>query len=80
MTRSLLLLAILLPLTGDGDGEGRRGNALYRQELYEEAAAVYREGLSKVPADALGARPAGLLNNLGAALYRSGDFAGAARC
>jgi len=46
---------------------------LYTQEQYEEAAAKYREGIVSVQEDGFGAVHSRLLNNLGAALYRSGD-------
>ena len=73
----LLTLMLLLPqvFTGDGEAGGRQGNALYKQELYEEAADAYYGGLSTYQGD----KPAdeiyyGLQNNLGAALHRQEDY------
>jgi tetratricopeptide (TPR) repeat protein len=77
MIRILILLALLSGLTGDDKRAGRKGNALYREDRYEEAATAYREGLAGLESGSRGAIPAGLLNNLGAALYRQGDFEGA---
>ncbi|MGB1049224.1 MAG: tetratricopeptide repeat protein [Rhodothermales bacterium] len=68
-----ILLAFLMAGPGDGKKKGRQGNALYTQEQYEEAAAKYREGIVSVQEDGFGAVHSRLLNNLGAALYRSGD-------
>ena len=68
-----ILLAFLMAGPGDGKKKGRQGNALYTQEQYEEAAAKYREGIVSVQEDGPGAVHSRLLNNLGAALYRSGD-------
>lgn len=73
-----LTLAALLP-ADDGADDGRRGNTLYASEAYEAAAAAYRAGLEPY-ADAAAVPDAvhsGLLNNLGAALYRTEDFEGA---
>jgi len=68
-----ILVAFLMAGPGDGKKKGRQGNALYTQEQYEEAAAKYREGIVSVQEDGFGAVHSRLLNNLGAALYRSGD-------
>lgn len=68
----IIILAVLLFGPGDDKKKGRQGNALYSQEQYEEAIMAYREGLASV--DGPGAVHSGLLNNLGAALYRSGDM------
>lgn len=68
-----ILLAFLIAGPGDGKKKGRQGNSLYAQEQYEEAAAMYREGIASVQDGGPGAVYSGLLNNLGAALYRSGD-------
>jgi tetratricopeptide (TPR) repeat protein len=72
-----ILLAALIAGPGDGKKKGRQGNTLYAQEQYEEAAASYREGIISVQDGGPGAVHSGLLNNLGAALYRSGDAEGA---
>ena len=77
MIRLLLILALLSVIPGGDKRSGRKGNRLYHDERYEEAAAAYREGLSRMDAGSRGPVAAGLLNNLGAALYRQGDFEGA---
>lgn len=69
----LLVMALLMLGPGDGKKKGRQGNAQYVQEQYEEAAATYRDGITSVQENGPGAVHSGLLNNLGAALYRSGD-------
>lgn len=69
----LILIAFLLAGPGDDKKKGRQGNTLYAQEQYEEAAAMYREGIVTAQEGGPGAVHSGLLNNLGAALYRSGD-------
>ena len=76
MIRLLLILA-LVSLTGDDRRAGRRGNGHYQAERYEEAATAYREGLASMSNREPGRVPAGLMNNLGASLYRKGDFEGA---
>jgi len=58
---------------GDGKKKGRKGNVHYTQEQYEEAVTAYRNGISSVQESGPGQVYSGLLNNLGAALYRSGD-------
>ena len=76
MTRTASFF-LLLFLAGPGDGEkqGRQGNAFYASEKYEEAAAAYREGLSAADAQDLPAPLRyGLQHNLGAALHRTGDL------
>jgi len=70
----VLVIAVLLFGPGDGKKKGRQGNALYGQEQYEEAMAAYQEGIGAVQEDRPGAVHSGLLNNLGAALYRTGDM------
>lgn len=81
-----MLFATLLFGPGDGKKKGRKGNALYAQEQYAEAAAEYRLGVSAVSEAGPGPVYSGLLNNLGASLYRTGDteqagiaFSGAAQ-
>jgi Ca-activated chloride channel homolog len=73
-----LILAITLFGPGDGKKKGRRGNALYEKEEYSDAARLYQEALSDVQAEGPGSLHSGLLNNLGAALFRQGDFGQAA--
>lgn len=81
-----MLFATLLFGPGDGKKKGRKGNALYAQEQYAEAADQYRLGVSAVSEAGPGPVYSGLLNNLGASLYRTGDteqagiaFSGAAQ-
>jgi tetratricopeptide (TPR) repeat protein len=78
--KQFIALVTALALFGPGDGKrsGRAGNAHYEAERYEQAESAFREGI--VAARDAGVDPvhAGLLNNLGAALYRQGDFENAA--
>lgn len=70
----VVVIAVLLLGPGDGKKKGRQGNVLYGQEQYEDAMNAYREGIDAVQDDGPGAVHSGLLNNLGAALYRTGDM------
>lgn len=56
-----------------GKRDGRRGNDLYRQEAYDDAAAAYAGGIAILPEDAQPRLRYGLRNNLGAALLKSGN-------
>lgn len=76
MLRLILILALLSWFADDGSEAGRRGNELYQQGNFAEAARAYREGLNARD-DAPDAVTAALWNNLGLALYRSGDHRGA---
>ncbi len=69
----LLLISLLAFLLPDGPGDGRKGNTLYAEGKYAEAAEAYRQGLASL-GDAQSAARYGLLNNLGSALYRMGQF------
>lgn len=69
-----IVLAVLFFGPGDGKKKGRQGNALYTQEQYEDAILAYREGLASMGDAGPGAVHSGLLNNLGAALYQTGDM------
>ncbi len=75
MIKSIIILLAYSLLLGPGDGKkkGRKGNVHYTQEQYEEAVTAYRNGISSVQESGPGQVYSGLLNNLGAALYRSGD-------
>ncbi len=75
MIRFLLLLVLLLGLAGDGDKDGRRGNAHYKNGNYEAAADAYYRGLAAYETGTPDAAYYGLQNNLGAALHQQGDFA-----
>lgn len=70
---SYILFALLLFGPGDDKKKGRKGNALYAQEQYVEAAEEFRLGVSAIQENGPGPIHSRLLNNLGAALYRSGD-------
>lgn len=59
--------------TPSGKRDGRRGNDLYRQEAYDDAAASYAGGIAILPDDAEPRLRYGLRNNLGAALLKSGN-------
>jgi len=73
-----LLLLLLLPqvFSGDPKKQGRQGNALYKQDQYQEAADAYSAGLATYQnGNETDATFYGLQNNLGATLYRKQDFA-----
>lgn len=70
----LIAAFLMMGVNGDGDKEGRRGNALYNQELYEGAADAYRDGLATYQDETTDRVFYGLQNNLGAALYKTGSY------
>jgi len=72
--RFLLILALGLGLSDVGDKDGRRGNLLYENGQFENAADAYYAGLEGYAEDAAGATFYGLQNNLGAALNKQGQF------
>ena len=77
MTRRLLiavLLAAQVLFGAGGAADGRRGNALYEEGQYAEAAAAYRAGLEALSDEAPAALRTGLWNNLGLALYRQENY------
>ena len=59
------------------DDLGRKGNDLFREGKYREAADTYLSALEQLSEDAPEAVRAALLNNLGAALYRLESYDGA---
>lgn len=74
MTIRLLIFLLLLPwFAVDGDEEGRRGNEFYGQQQYALAIEAYDRGLAALSEEAPRLLRYGLLNNLGAALLKSGD-------
>lgn len=71
--KAFIVIAVLFAFPDGGEKEGRRGNKRYEREQYAEAADLYRSGLETAdPAD--GRTYFGLLNNLGASLYRMDDY------
>ncbi len=56
-----------------GKRDGRRGNDLYHQEAYADAATAYAGGIAILPDNAEPRLRYGLRNNLGAALLKSGN-------
>ena len=56
-----------------GKRDGRRGNDLYREEAYADAAAAYAGGIAILSDDAAPRLRYGLHNNLAAALLKSGN-------
>ncbi len=56
-----------------GKRDGRRGNDLYREEAYADAAATYAGGIAILSDDAAPRLRYGLHNNLAAALLKSGN-------
>ena len=74
MTFRFLIVLLLLPIaSGDGDDDGRRGNAFFAEGQYDLAIESYERGLAGLSADSSPLVRYGLLNNLGAALLKSGD-------
>ncbi len=74
MTLRILAFLLLLPWTADdGDEEGRRGNEFYAQQQFALAIESYDRGLAALSGEAPRLLRYGLLNNLGAALLKSGD-------
>ena len=74
MTSRFFIVLLLLPFaSGDGDDEGRRGNAFYAEGQFDLAIESYERGLAGLAADASPLVRYGLLNNLGSALLKSGD-------
>lgn len=73
ITALLALLAGLAP--DDGEREGRRGNELYEEGAYDEAAEAFAEGLAVLSEDASLRLRYGLHNNFGAALLKAGHAA-----
>ncbi len=74
----ILMQAVAASPGGDGTREGRRGNALYRQERYAEAIEAYRAGVAAAEARGKAGVRSSLYNNLGAAHYRAGAYEQAA--
>jgi len=73
---ALLLSVLMIFLFGaEGSEDGKRGNALYQQEQYAQAALAYRAGLRAREGSAPDAVTTALRNNLGAALYQQGKYA-----
>ena len=70
---SILIATFQLAGPGDAKKNGRKGNSQYTQEQYSEAITSYQNGVRSVQEEGPGAVHSGLLNNLGAALFRSGD-------
>lgn len=74
LTLLLLLPQVAPPVTGDGNKQGRQGNALYNQEQYQEASEAYSNGILSYQNNDIDDAFYGLQNNLGAALHQQEDF------
>ncbi|GMQ80755.1 MAG: hypothetical protein BMS9Abin05_0183 [Rhodothermia bacterium] len=74
----LLILALAVMGPGDGKKKGRRANALYEKEEFSQAATLYRQGVLDVQEKGPGIVHSGLLNNLGASLFKQGEYEQAA--
>lgn len=74
--RAFLFAVLLLASDDDGKKQGRRGNALYQSEQYQEAVTAYREGLLALEGndEVTSAIRYGLQNNIGAALHQMGEI------
>ena len=70
----LLILAISIGINDDGSRKGRKGNEMYRSEKHAEAARWFGEGLQEIAEPQPGPIQSGLWNNLGASMYRLGNF------
>ena len=79
LAQALPLSKIADPFSTDEERNGRRGNALYEDEAWTEAAETYAGGIAGLSSDAKPRIRYGLHNNLGAALLRSGDSVAALR-
>lgn len=74
MIRILSILLALTWLAHDGEKEGRTGNKRYMEEQYAAAVESYEQGLASLSENAPRMLRYGLLNNLGAALLKSGNI------
>ena len=70
----LLLLPQVAPVTGDGNKQGRQGNAHYKQGQFKEASDAYTDGLATYQDADVDDAFYGLQNNMGAALHRQEDY------
>ena len=71
---SILIIAVIFGLTDDGSKKGRKGNERYRNEQHQQAAQLFSEGLQAYNTAKPDPVHSGLWNNLGASLYRLGDY------
>ena len=69
----IVIIALAVGITDDGSKKGRKGNENYRKQQHAEASALYKEGLD-ASQDSKPRILAGLWNNLGSSLFRTGDF------
>jgi len=74
----LIIAALLLAGPGDGKKKGRKANELYGNDQFLEASALYRDGIQDVQDGGPGVVHSGLLNNLGASLFRQEQYEAAA--
>lgn len=72
----LILAFVVIVNPSPDDDLGRKGNQLYSEGKYREAADAYLAGLEQLREDAPASVRAAFLNNLGAALYRLDVFDG----
>ena len=70
----ILVFAIALGISDDGSRKGRKGNEMYRNAKHAEAAKWFGEGIEANEEPERGPVQAGLWNNLGASLYKMGNF------
>lgn len=73
IVRVLAYSLLLVWAASDGDDEGRQGNEFFAQQQYDLAVESYQRGLAALSEEAPRLLRYGLLNNLGAALLKSGD-------
>jgi tetratricopeptide (TPR) repeat protein len=68
---AMLLLGLVAQGCSRPSDDGRRGNDLYEEGRFGEAAVAFQEGLSRFEDETPGAVRSNLLNNRGAAYYRN---------
>jgi tetratricopeptide (TPR) repeat protein len=77
---AIVMVAVLSAGCYPGASSGRKGNKLYGDGSFEEAAQTYNKGIDKILARADDESPAGpiisgLQNNAGASFLRAGEYA-----
>ncbi|MEZ4702855.1 MAG: tetratricopeptide repeat protein [Rhodothermales bacterium] len=71
---AIILAFMQLGVGDDGSKAGRRGNEFFARDELPQAAGAYRNGLVAQEGEPANAVTSGLWNNLGATLFRMGQF------
>jgi tetratricopeptide (TPR) repeat protein len=74
MRRTLILFVIVLLGFSDDTDKGRKGNKRYHEKKFEEAATLFRQGLTSTDGETDPKIRSGLANNLGCSLNRLGSY------